>query len=120
MAPKFAATGDKTMRTIITLSSLGLTLALSGAALANPVGRSAFLERTGSAHEQMQNHYRHKRYYRHHQDRDRGEDSGASRLQDGRSRDGVGRARPEVREPAVQPEPAVLRGPVARERPQIA
>jgi hypothetical protein len=106
------------MRTIITLSSLGLTLALSGAALAAPANRSA--DRTGYASEQLQNHYRHKRYYRHDQDRARGEGSGMSRLQDGRGRDGVGTARPQVRKPALRPEPAVLRGPVGRERPQIA
>jgi hypothetical protein len=108
------------MRTIITLSSLGLTLALSGATLATPVARSAFLERTGTVHEQMQNHYRHKRYYRHHQDRAPGEGSGTNRLQDGRSRDGVGTARPHVRKPALRPEPAVFREPVGRQRPQIA
>jgi hypothetical protein len=119
MVLKVAATGDTTMRTIITLSSLGLTLALSGATLATPVGRSAFLERAGTAHEQMQNHYRHKRYYRHHQDRAPGEGSGTSRLQDGRSRDGVETA-PQARKPALRPEPAVFREPVGRERPQIA
>jgi hypothetical protein len=108
------------MRTTITLSSIGLTLALSGAALATSVNRSAFLERTGYANEQLQNHYRHKRYYRHDQDRARGESSGTSRLQEGRGRDGVGTARPQVRKPALRPEPAVLRGPVVRERPQIA
>jgi hypothetical protein len=108
------------MRTIITLSSVGLILALSGATLATPVGRSAILEHTGTAHEQMQNHYRHKRYYRHHQDRAPGEGSGTSRLQDGRSRDGVGTARPQMRKPALRPEPAVFREPVARERPQVA
>jgi hypothetical protein len=101
------------MSTIITLSSLGLTLALSGAALATPANRSAFRERTGFASEQMQNYYWHKRYYRHEQDRARGE----HRLQDRRYPPGVGAARPALPRPAIQPEPAVLREPVVRERP---
>jgi hypothetical protein len=100
------------MSTIITLSSLGLTLALSGAALATPANRSAFLERTGFANEQMQNYYTHKRYYRHEQDRARGE----GRLQDRRQPHGVGAARPALPTPAIRPAPAVLREPVVRER----
>jgi hypothetical protein len=113
---KLAANGDNTMRTIITLS--GLALLLSGAALATPVDRSGSLKPAAAASDHMQNYYRHKRYYRHDQDRARNEGSGPSRLQD-RDRDGVGTARPEVRKPAVRPEPAVFRGPVVRERPQI-
>jgi hypothetical protein len=105
------------MSTIITLSSLGLTLALSGAALATPANRSVFLdERTGFAKEQkeqLQNYYRHKRYYRHEQDRARGD----GLLQDRRSLDGVGAARPALPTPAIRPEPTVLREPVVRERP---
>jgi hypothetical protein len=104
------------MRAIITLSSLGLALALSGAALATPASRSAVLEPAGLAKEQLQNHYRHKRYYRHEQDRARGE----GRLQDRRHRDGVGAARPALRQPPIRPEPAVFRKPVVLGRPQIA
>jgi hypothetical protein len=69
------------MRTIITLSSLGLTLALSGAGLATPANRSVL----GLSKEQLQNYYIHKRYYRHEQDRACGE----GLLQD---RGGVGAA----------------------------
>jgi hypothetical protein len=107
------------MCTMITLSSLGLTLALSGVTPANPIERSALLERTSYANEQLQNHYRHKRYYRHGQDRPRGVDSGTNRLQGRRDRDGLGAAPPQVRKPMLTPEPAVWREPVARERPQI-
>jgi hypothetical protein len=117
MALKFVANGDKTMRTIITLSALGLTLALGGATFANPAERSALLERSGHVNDQLQNHYRHKRYYRHDQDRHRGPDSGANRLQ-GR-RDGLGTTPPQARKPALKPEPAVWRAPAVRERPQI-
>jgi hypothetical protein len=102
------------MSTIITLSSLALTLALSGAALATPANRSAFPERTGFANEQMQNYYRHKRYYQHDQDRARGE----GRVEDRRDGAGVGTARPALPSLAIRPEPAaVLRAPVVRERP---
>jgi hypothetical protein len=114
------------MRTITTLSSLGLTLALGGAVLANPVDRYAqpldryaFLERTANANDQLQNYYRHKRYYRHDQRRERGEGSGTSRSQHHRDRDGVGTARPEVRKPVLRHEPAVLRGPGVRVRFQV-
>src|SRR5918992_6362715 len=117
MALKLAAHGDKTMRTIITLSALGLTLALGGATFANPAERSALLERTGQANEQLQNHYRHKRYYRHDQDRLRGLDSGANRQ--GR-RDGRGTTAPQARKPELKTEPAVWRQPVVRTRPQIS
>jgi hypothetical protein len=103
------------MRTIITLSCLGLTLALSGAALATPASRSAQIERLGSSAEQMQNYYRHKKYYGHGQDRTRGERSHLDR----RNPDGTGTSRPEVRKPALTTEPAVFREPVAREHPQI-
>jgi hypothetical protein len=60
-----SATGARAMRTIITLSSLGLALALGGAALAGPVNRSAMLEHARHANEQMQNHYSSKRYSSH-------------------------------------------------------
>jgi hypothetical protein len=103
------------MRTIVTLSALGLTLALSAAAIANPVERSALLERTGYATDQLQKHYRHKRYYRHDQNRARGQ----GHLQDRRDRTGAGTARPEVRKTTLRPEPAVWREPVVRERPQV-
>jgi hypothetical protein len=107
------------MRAIITLSALGLTLALGSVTLANPVERSALLERTGYANEPLQNHYRHKRYYRHDQDRSRGGDSGTNRLQGRRDRDGLGTAPPQARKPVLKHEPAVWREPVVRERPQI-
>jgi hypothetical protein len=48
------------MRTIITLSALGLTLALGGAASANPLDRSA-----GHGSEQMQAYRLHKKIYGH-------------------------------------------------------
>ena len=64
MALKLAANGDNTMRTIITLSALGLTLALGGAAIANPLDRSA-----GYAIERMQAYRIHKRIYGHGQER---------------------------------------------------
>jgi hypothetical protein len=84
------------MRTIITLSFLGLTLALGlgSAALAAPGGRDSAIE----------NHYLHKRYYSHDQDRARGAGSGTTRLP---KKDGVGTASPDVRKPMVQPEPVV-------------
>jgi hypothetical protein len=111
------------MRTTITLASLGLTLALGGAVVANPVDRYAqpldryaFLERTTHANEQIQNYFRHKKYYKHDQRRGRGEGSGTSRSQDQRNRDGVGTAPPEVRKPVLRQEPAVLRGPGVRVR----
>jgi hypothetical protein len=113
------------MSKIITLSSLGLTLALGGAALispingnAEPASRYAFLERTGTS-EQLQNHYRHKRLYQHDQRRNR-ENSGASRHPDRSENKGLGRARPELRKPVLPVDPAVLRGPVARQRLQLA
>jgi hypothetical protein len=79
------------MRTIITLSFLGLTLALGlgSAALAAPGGRASVIE----------NHYLHKRFYSHDQDRSRGEASGTTRLP---KRDGVGTASPDVRKPVVR------------------
>jgi hypothetical protein len=104
------------MRTIITLSCLGLTLALSGSVPVTPASRAAQIERTSPSNEQMQNHYRHKRYYGHGQDRPRGEPSGRDR----RNRNGTGTAKPEMPKPALTPEPAVFREPVARPRPQIA
>jgi hypothetical protein len=116
---------EKTMSKIITLSFLGLTLALGGAALISPVNgyaepasRSAFLERTGTG-DQLQNHYRHKRLYQHDQRRNR-ENSGASRLPDRGENKGLGTARPELRKPVLPVDPAVLRGPAARQRPQVA
>lgn len=92
------------MRTLITLSSLGLTLALglSSAALAVPGDRYAYLESRKSALNQ--NYYLHKRYYRHDQDGARGEGSGTTRLPD---RQGVGLASPDVHKPVVLPEPMV-------------
>jgi hypothetical protein len=113
--PKLAANGDNKMRTIIALSSLGLTLALSGAAHATPVNRSAFLERAGSASESVQSYYRHKRYYRQDEERTRDQRANTHR----QAPQGNGTARPGVRKPAVTPEPAVFREPVARQRPQI-
>ena len=112
------------MSKIITLSSLGLTLALGGAALISPVSgyadstAYAFVERTATG-DQLQNHYRHKRLYQHDQRRDR-DNSGASRLPDRRENKDIGRARPELRKPVLPVDPAVLRGPVAHQRLQIA
>ena len=114
------------MRTFITLSSLGLAVALSGAALANPVDRSALLEHTGYANQHMQIHYWHKRYphdrygrpdrlhdrlYGHRQTHSRG--TGPS------ERPSVGTGRPEMRQPAVRPEAPVWRERIVRQRPQI-
>jgi hypothetical protein len=104
------------MRTILTLSSIGLTLALSGAVQATSANRTAFLERTASTNEQIQNYYRHKRYYRQDENRARDERSMTNR----RNRDGAGTAQPGVRKPVLTPEPAVFRAPIVRERPQIA
>jgi hypothetical protein len=103
------------MQTIITLSTLGLALALSGAAFANPVNGSALLERTGYANERMQIYRMHKRIYKH----DQKPSGGTGRLQDRRDRPALGTVPPEVRKPAVRPESAVWREPVARQRPQI-
>src|SRR5919108_4574781 len=116
MVSKLRANGDKTMRTIITLSSLALTLALGlgNAAHARPGDRSR-----GSAIEQNQNHYLHKRFYRNDQNRARGESSATTRYPDRRAPDDLGAARPEVRKPFARPEPAVWHGPVVRERAQI-
>jgi hypothetical protein len=107
------------MRPIITISTLGLALAVSGAALAAPADLSRFLKPAAAAKDQLQNYYRHKRYYRHDQDQARSEGSGPNRLQERRNRDGVGTARPDVRKPPVSPEPAVFREPVVRERIQL-
>jgi hypothetical protein len=97
------------MRKIIPLSTLGLTLALSGAALATPVDplekpldRHAFLERRGYAKEPFLDYYRHKRYYRHDQDRARDQASGKIRLPRRRDPDGGGTIRPEPPEPVVR------------------
>ena len=76
------------MRTMITLSVLGLTLALSGAAGASPLDRS-----TG---EQLQTYRFHKRIYGHDQKRSVGTD----RLQDRGDRPAVGTASTVVRKPA--------------------
>jgi hypothetical protein len=105
MVPTPTVNGEKTMRTILTISSLGLTLALGlgTAALAAPGDRYA-LQSRDSAIEQNRNHYLHKKYYRHDQDRARGEGSGTTRLPD---RDGVGTANPDVRKPVIGPEPVV-------------
>jgi hypothetical protein len=83
------------MRTIITLSSLGLTLALglSSAALAAPGALSR-----DSAAAQHQTQYLHKKYYRHDQSRARGEGFGMTRVP---SQDGIGTASPDVRKPVV-------------------
>jgi hypothetical protein len=83
------------MRTIITLSSLGLTFALglSSAALAAP---GAFSRESAAA--QNQNRSLHKRYYRLDLNRARGEGSGTTRVP---SRDGTGTAGPDVRKPLV-------------------
>jgi hypothetical protein len=83
------------MRTMITLSTLGLTLALglSSAALAAPSALSR-----DSAAAQQQTQYLHKKYYRHDQNRARGEGSGTARVP---SRDGIGTASPDVRKPVV-------------------
>jgi hypothetical protein len=64
MAMKLEVNGDKIMRTILTLSALGLTLALGGAAVASPLQRSA-----GYGTEQMQTYRLHKKIYRHTQER---------------------------------------------------
>jgi hypothetical protein len=106
------------MRTMITLSSLGLTLALglASAAHARPGDRYAHFDGRGSGFEQNQNYYLHKRYYRHDQNRARSDGSGSTRLPDSRGGDGVGEARPEVREPMIRPEPAVWHELLARER----
>ena len=104
------------MRTIITLSSLGLTLVLGlgDAAHARPGDRYS-----GSAIEQNHDHYLHKRFYRNDQDRARGEVSATPRHPDRRNPDDLGAARPEVRKPVAQPEPAVWHGPALRKRAQI-
>jgi hypothetical protein len=101
------------MRTIITLSALGLTLALGlgSAALAAPGNRSALLQSRDSAIEQNRNHYLHKRYYGHDQDRARDERSGTTRLPAPDdigtvSPDGIGTASPDVRKPVTPREPA--------------
>jgi hypothetical protein len=101
------------MRALITLPSLGLTLALGlgSAALAQPGERYALLESRDAA-AATQNHYLHKKYYGHSEDRAPGGRSGTTRLpaQDGIgiiSPDGVGTASPDVRKPVVQPESAV-------------
>jgi hypothetical protein len=100
------------MRKIITLSSLGLTLALSGAALATPadplekpVDRHAFLERRGYANQPLLDYYRYKRYYRHDLDRARDQASGKIRLPRRRDPDGGGTVRPEAPEPVVRGRP---------------
>jgi hypothetical protein len=71
------------MRTIISLSALGLTLALGGAAVANPLDRSA-----GFGKEQMQTYRLHKRIYAHDQKRSVVTD----RLQERRENPSVGTA----------------------------
>ena len=113
------------MSKILTLSSLGLTLAIGGAALVSPVNgyadampRYAFVEQTSTG-DQLRNHYRHKRLYQHDQRRDR-DNSGASRLPDRPENKDLGRARPELRKPVLPVDPAVLRGPVAHQRLQVA
>ena len=116
------------MRTTITLSSLGLALALSGAALATPVDRSAVLDHTGYANQQMLVHHHksyphdrsdrpdrlHDRLYRHKQTSPR--DTG--RLPDPSDGPAIGTGRPEVRQPAVRPEPPVWREPIVGQRSQ--
>jgi hypothetical protein len=52
------------MRTIIALAALGLTLALGGTAIANPLDRSA-----GDANERLQTYRVHKKIYGHGQER---------------------------------------------------
>jgi hypothetical protein len=117
------------MRTILTQSSLGLALALSGAAIARPVDTSAFLEHTSFANEQMPIHYRHKRcypddrcyradrlhdrLYRHKQPHSQGTD----RPQTPNDSPTVGTGRPEAGK-SVRPEPPVWREPTVRERLQ--
>jgi hypothetical protein len=97
------------MRMIITLPFIGLTLALSGAALATPVSRiekpvdrHALLERKGYANEPLLDYYRHKRYYRHDQDRARDQTSGKIRLPRRRDPEGPATVRPDVPEPVVR------------------
>jgi hypothetical protein len=70
------------MRTIISLSALGLTLALGGAAVANPLDRSAGFGK------QMQTYRLHKRIYAHDQKRSVVTD----RLQERRETSAVGTA----------------------------
>jgi hypothetical protein len=113
------------MSKILTLASLGLTLAIGGAALVSPVNgyadsapRYAFVDRTATG-DQLRNHYRHKRLYQHDQRRN-GENSGASRLPDRSENKGLGTARPELRKSVLPVDPAVLRGPAARQRLQVA
>jgi hypothetical protein len=72
------------MRTIVTLSALGLTLALGGAAIANPLDRSV-----GNGNEQMQTYRLHKKFYGHGQ-------AGTDR----RDRPALGEASTKVRKPA--------------------
>src|SRR5919108_2915115 len=130
MAPKLTATGDMTMRTTITLPSLGLALALSGAALANPVDRPDVLAQTVYADEKMQIHYWHKRYphdrldragrlhdrlYRDNQTHPRG----TGRLQDPSDGPAIGTGRPEVGKPALRPVPPLWREPKIGQRAQI-
>jgi hypothetical protein len=76
------------MRTMITLSALGLTLALSGAAGASPLDRSA-------GNEQLQTSRLHKRIYGHDQKRSVGTD----RLQGRGDRPAVGTTSTVVRKP---------------------
>ena len=100
------------MRTILTLFSLGVMLALGGAALAKPADRHAkrvdrhavHLDRKGNAAEQNRNYYRHKRYYRHDEGR-REKGSGTIRLPRRRDHDGFGKERPNVRQPPVRARP---------------
>jgi hypothetical protein len=94
------------MRTIITLSSLGLSFAVSGGPVATPVDRlekpvdrHALLDRRGYAKQPFLDYYRHKRYYRHDEDRARDQDSGQIQRPRRRDPDGAGTTRPETPEP---------------------
>ena len=87
------------MRMIITLTSLGLTLALGlgDTARAAPGGIALLEGRDAAA--QTQNYYLHKKYYRHNADRARGDRSGTTRNP---NQDAVGTANPDVRKPVVR------------------
>ena len=71
------------MRKVLTLSSLGLTLALSSAALAAPVDGFGHHE-SGSASDQNESNYWYKRFYGHKNDQARGNGS-TGRLREGRA-----------------------------------
>jgi hypothetical protein len=116
------------MRTIIPLSSLGLAVALTGAAFASPVHRPALLAHMRHANEPTQIHYWHKRCYdscdrpyRLHDRlyrRDETRSRGTGDLQAPNDSPVVGRGHPEMGAPAVRSEPPVWPEPIVPQRPQ--